>query len=150
MATIARLSHVGFNVPRELFDRECEFWEQVIGLKLTHSIEGRNAFFTADPLRDHEFILFAVDGPVAAHADGNCQLNHVAFDVATAAEVEELTTRLRAHGFEVEDHDRGRRRSDIVSPAGIRFEINTPPYLNPRGRDRTEGTAEPTMAAATS
>jgi catechol 2,3-dioxygenase-like lactoylglutathione lyase family enzyme len=149
MAAIARLSHVGFNVPRAIFDRECEFWEQVIGLKLTHAVEGRNAFFSADPLRDHEFILFAVDGEVSTHTDGNCMLNHVAFDVATAAEVDELTARLRTHGFEVEDHDRGRRRSDIVSPAGIRFEINTPPYLNPRGRDRAEVTAEQPVAAAT-
>lgn len=141
MPMLARLSHVGFNVPRELFDQECEFWEKVIGLPLVHSVDGRNAFFTADPLRDHEFILFCVDGPVANHGSGDCQLNHVAFDVATAAEVDEFTARLRAHGFEVEDHDRGRRRSDIISPAGIRFEINTPPYAHPRGR--AEMAAEP-------
>src|SRR5438270_6195202 len=64
---IARLSHIGFNVPRDLFDQECDFWENVIGLTKTHSVEGRNAFYSADPLRDHEFILFAVDGPVTGY-----------------------------------------------------------------------------------
>ena len=67
MATLRRLSHIGFNVPRELFDKECEFWEKVMGLTYVHGDPGRNAFFTADLLRDHEFILYAVDGPVAAY-----------------------------------------------------------------------------------
>ena len=53
MATIARLSHVGFNVPREIFQQECDFWQNVIGLKWVHGQEGRIAFYTADPLRDH-------------------------------------------------------------------------------------------------
>ena len=52
MATLCRLSHVAFNVPREMFDKECDFWENVIGLKRIHGMKGRNAFFTADPLRD--------------------------------------------------------------------------------------------------
>ncbi|NIO06485.1 MAG: hypothetical protein GTO40_00315, partial [Deltaproteobacteria bacterium] len=51
MATLARLSHAGFNVPRELYQKECDFWEKIIGLKLIRKNE-RNAFFTADPLRD--------------------------------------------------------------------------------------------------
>ena len=33
MVTLARLSHVGFNVPRPLFEKECDFWEHVVGLK---------------------------------------------------------------------------------------------------------------------
>ncbi len=139
---IARLSHVGFNVPREVFDQECEFWEKVIGLTRTHSLEGRNAFFAGDTLRDHEFILFAVDGPVAAYGDSACALNHVAFDVATDAEVDELSARLKAFGLPVDDIHRGRRRSQIVSPAGIRFEINTPPYARAGGRDDAPGRAE--------
>jgi len=132
MPAIARLSHVGFNVPRELFEQECEFWEHVIGLRRVHSTEGRNVFFTADPLRDHEFILYAVDGPVAAHGDSGCLLNHIAFDVATDAEVDEFTARLRAHGYAVEEPERSRRQNKVTSPAGIHFEINTPPYMNPR------------------
>ncbi|HZT08609.1 MAG TPA: VOC family protein [Chloroflexota bacterium] len=131
MATIARLSHVGFNVPRELFEKECEFWEHVIGLQYTHGTPGVNAFFTADPLRDHEFILYAVDGPVPGKEDPGCMLNHVGFDVATNAEVDEFTTRLRAHGFHVDEPERGRRQNKVTSPAGIHFEMNTPPYLDP-------------------
>jgi len=132
MATIARLSHVGFNVPAELFEKECEFWEHVIGLQRTHETPGHNAFFTADPLRDHEFILYAVDGPVPGHEDPNCMVNHVAFDVATNAEVDEFTARLRAHGFEVEEPVRGRRQNKVTSPAGIHFEMNTPPWMDPK------------------
>jgi catechol 2,3-dioxygenase-like lactoylglutathione lyase family enzyme len=131
MATIARISHVGFNVPRELFEKECDFWEHVIGLTRTHSSD-RNVFFTADPLRDHEFILYAVDGPVPGHDDPSCMLNHVAFDVPTDAEVDEFTARLRAHGYEVEEPPRGRRQNKVTSPAGIHFEMNTPPYLDPK------------------
>ena len=129
---LARLSHVGFNVPRELFDQECDFWEHVLGLQRVHATPGRNAFFTADPLRDHEFILYAVDGPVAAHGDSGCLLNHLAFDVATDAEVDEFTARLRAHGYEVEEPPRDRRQNKFTSPAGIHIEINTPPYMSPR------------------
>jgi catechol 2,3-dioxygenase-like lactoylglutathione lyase family enzyme len=132
MASIVRISHVGFNVPRELFDQECDFWENVIGLQRVHGTEGRNAFFTADPLRDHEFIVYAVDGPTAAYGDSGCLLNHVAFDVATDAEVDAFTERLRAHGYAVEEPERGRRQNKVTSPAGIHFEINTPPYMNPR------------------
>jgi catechol 2,3-dioxygenase-like lactoylglutathione lyase family enzyme len=135
---IARLSHVGFNVPRDIFVQEVEFWEEVVGLKQSHGIPGERAFFTADPLRDHEFILFAVDAAVANSNSDEGMLNHVAFDVATDAEVSEFTARLRAHGLDVDEEGRGRKRVDIVSPAGIRFEINTPPYMNPRGRERAE------------
>jgi len=127
MATLARLSHTGFNVPRELFQQECDFWEKIIGLKLVRK-GNRNAFFTADPLRDHEFILYAVEGPVAGYGDSQCILNHLAFDVATDAEVDELTARLRAHGFTVEEPARDRRQNKITSPSGIHFEINTPPH----------------------
>jgi catechol 2,3-dioxygenase-like lactoylglutathione lyase family enzyme len=127
MATLARLSHVGFNVPRGIFEKECEFWEKVIGLKPVHAND-HAVFFTADPLRDHEFIIYAVDSPVTGYGQSGCILNHVALDVATAVEVDELTTRLRAHGYEVEVPPRGRRQNKATSPAGIHFEINTPPY----------------------
>ena len=128
MATLARLSHTGFNVPRELFQQECDFWEKIVGLKLVRQGD-RNAFFTSDPLRDHEFIIYAVDGPVAGYGQSQCILNHLAFDVATDAEVDELTARLRAHGFDVEEPARDRRQNKVTSPAGIHFEINTPPYV---------------------
>ncbi|HLG71469.1 MAG TPA: VOC family protein [Chloroflexota bacterium] len=131
MATLARLSHVAFNVPREMFDEECEFWEKVIGLKRIHGQAGRNAFFTADPLRDHEFIIFASDGPVPDN-----MVNHVAFDVATEEEVDELTARLRDHGFEVHEPERDRKQNKAVSPAGIHLEINVPPWAYPRGYPR--------------
>jgi catechol 2,3-dioxygenase-like lactoylglutathione lyase family enzyme len=128
MATLARLSHVGFNVPRETFEKECEFWEKVIGLRRVHAND-HAVFFTADLMRDHEFIIYAVDQPVAGYGQGGCILNHVALDVATAAEVDELTARLRAHGYKVDEPPRGRRQNKATSPAGIHFEINTPPYM---------------------
>jgi len=132
-ATLRRLSHIGFNVPRELFDKECDFWEKVMGLERIHGRDGHNAFFTADPLRDHEFILYAVDHPIEGYGHDGV-VNHLAFDVATDAEVDELTARLRSLGFDVEEPPRDRRQNKVTSPAGIHFEINTPPYLNPRGR----------------
>jgi len=66
MATLVRLSHVGFNVPRDRFDEECAFWEKLIGLTYVHGQPGRVAFFTADPLRDHEFIIYAAMAPSPA------------------------------------------------------------------------------------
>jgi catechol 2,3-dioxygenase-like lactoylglutathione lyase family enzyme len=133
MATLARLSHVGFNVPRELFEKECDFWENVIGLRRVHGGEDI-AFFTADPLRDHEFILYAVDGPTTTYGQSGCILNHLAFDVATDAEVDELTSRLRARGFQVDEPPRDRRQNKVTSPAGVHLEINTPPYMRPKTR----------------
>ncbi|MBM2812033.1 MAG: Glyoxalase/Bleomycin resistance protein/Dioxygenase superfamily [Chloroflexi bacterium] len=134
---LARISHVGFNVASDVFDREFEFWEKVMGLQFVHggsSSRGgkRVAFFTADPLRDHELILYEVDGPVAAFGDPGCQVEHFAFDCATDAEVDEYTARLRAHGFDVEEPGRGRRQNKVTSPSGIHFEINTPPYRDPK------------------
>src|SRR4029077_19348289 len=98
--SIARLSHVGFNVPRDKFEQERAFWQDVVGLKCAHGDETR-AFFAAYPFRDHEFILFAVDGPVAGHGDSACILGNVAFDVATDAEVDELVARLDAAGVKI-------------------------------------------------
>ncbi len=138
MGSIARLSHVGFNVPREQFDQECDFWENTIGMTVSHKVEGQNCFFSADPLRDHEFILFAVDGPVTTYGEAGYMLGHVSFDVATDAEVEAIENRVTAQGWSCEGAGRGRRRSQGVSPAGIRFEINTPPYANPRGQERRD------------
>ena len=131
MTKLVRLSHIGFNIPEDLFEQECEFWEKLMGLTRTHETPGRNAFFTADPLRDHEFILYSVDGPVNVGQHQEC--NHVAFDVSTDEEVDAFTARLRAAGFEVGEPDgRGRRQNKVTSPAGIHFEINTPPYMNPK------------------
>ena len=148
MATLRRISHIGFNVPRELFEEEFKFWTEVMGLTFTHGTPGRNAFFTADPLRDHEFILYAVDGPVAAAGHDGCLVNHLAFDVATDAEVTEITARLRALGFDVDEPpDRGRRQNKVTSPAGIHFEINTPPYV--RGnQSETSPASRPQLASA--
>ncbi len=143
MAKLLRLSHIGFNIPSDVFEQECEFWEKVMGLTRTHETPGRNVFFTADPLRDHEFILYRVDGPVNVGAYNEC--NHVAFDVATDAEVDEFTARLRAAGYDVDEPDgRGRRQNKVISPAGIHFEINTPPYMNPKdpGNRNARATAE--------
>ncbi len=145
MAAIVRLSHIGFNIPRQIFDSECEFWEQVMGLERVHGQDGRNAFFTADRLRDHEFILFAVDEPVASAGQSGCFVNHVAFDVPTAMEVAEFAARLKARGLQVEEHERGRPRIRVVSPAGIEFEVNTPPYMSVNGRDDAR---QPHTAAA--
>ena len=130
---LARLSHVGFNVPKDIFDKECEFWEKVMGLKRTHATPGRNAFITSDAIRDHEFILYSVDGPIAGFPDNGCMVNHVAFDVATNEEVDEFTNRLRKYGYDVEEPPRSRKQNKVTSPAGIHFEINTPPYQNPDG-----------------
>ncbi|MEA2639971.1 MAG: hypothetical protein QOF51_1365 [Chloroflexota bacterium] len=138
MGTIARLSHVGFNVPRDLFDEECEFWEKVVGLTLSHKVAGQNCFFKADPLRDHEFILFAVDGSVTKYGEEGYLLNHVSFDVATDAEIDELLGRIRANGYETMDAGHGRRRANVISPSGIRFEINTPPHTNPGSAEARE------------
>jgi len=134
MPNLGRLSHVAFNIPSEIFDKEVDFWENVVGLRRVHGTPGRNVFFTSDPFRDHEFILFRVEGPIAGYDSPGCMVNHVAFDVATDAEVDAFTERLRAHGYEVEEPPRERRQNKVTSPAGIHFEVNTPPYMNPSGR----------------
>ena len=129
MATLARLSHVGFNVPRDSFEKECDFWEKVIGLRRVHAND-RAVFFTADPLRDHEFIIYAVDQPVAGYGQGGCMVNHVALDVATAAEVDELTARLRAHGYEVGCHRAAGARTKRQARRG--FTLRSIPRRTPR------------------
>ena len=67
-----------------------------------------------DPLQDHEFILFAVDGPVAAHGKDECILHHLAFDVSTDAEVDELTARRRARGFQVDEPAMDRKQNKVT------------------------------------
>jgi catechol 2,3-dioxygenase-like lactoylglutathione lyase family enzyme len=134
MAVPARISHMAFNVPPDVFERECDFWETIVGLKRTHSQHGKNAFFTADPLRDHELVLFADEQMRSGKTSmATNVINHVAFDVGTDAEVAEFAKRLRARGFEVAEPSRDRRQILATSPAGIQLEINTPPYTYLRG-----------------
>ena len=69
-----------------------------------------------------------MDGPMEGYGQNQCILNHLAFDVATDTEVDELTARLRAHGCKVDEPTRDRRQNKVTSPSGIHLEINTPPY----------------------
>ena len=69
-----------------------------------------------------------MDGLVTAHGQDECILHHLAFDVATDGEVDEVTARMRARGFQVDEPAMDRKQNKVTSPAGIDFEINTPPH----------------------
>ena len=102
--------------------RSARFYEQALGL-VTKSESDRAVFMTSpDSDTDHDLGLFASSGEGAA--PGHTGLYHIAWEVATLADLVEAKQRLHDMGALVGENNHGVSRSLYCKdPDGIEFEI---------------------------
>ena len=104
--------------PRE----SARFYQQALGLET--KIESDDAVFLTSPdsATDHDLGLFRATGPGAA--PGEVGLYHLAWEVATLADLAEAKERLQHMGALVGENNHGMSRSLYChDPDGIEFEI---------------------------
>lgn len=98
------------------------FYEQAIGL--VAKVETDNAVFMASPEsgNDHDLGLFRAAGPSAP--ERHTGMYHLAWEVATLAELVEAKARLHAMGSLVGENNHGVSRSLYChDPDGLEFEV---------------------------
>jgi catechol-2,3-dioxygenase len=123
--SIHRLNHAVLYV-RDL-DETTAFYRDVLGFREVMSIPGRAAFLQApDSTNDHDLGLFAMgagaaDSPAGRTAVG---LYHLAWEVGTLGDLEDLMARLADAGALVGMTDHGPTKSLYAKdPNGIEFEV---------------------------
>lgn len=118
-ARVARLGHIGLTV-RDL-DRTIDFYETYLGLRLTerftyppekvgHGVTVAAGAFLRCDVTHHELSIFTLRKDlVPAEAPGGpaMGLHHIAFEMATPADLLALYDRMRADGIEIVNSRRG-------------------------------------------
>ena len=108
--------------------RHAEFYRDVLGFRILLRDDERGYAFLRAPGsdNDHHLAFFTV-GPDAAPSEagkGRVGLYHLAWEVQTLGELEELRTKLAAMGHLVGESDHGVSRSLYVhDPDGLEFEL---------------------------
>jgi lactoylglutathione lyase len=130
MTAIPATGHVGLNVSD--LARSVDFYTRILGLELqTRSdAEGRAFAFLGSGPATVLTLWQQSDQPFSSRVAG---LHHLSFRVSGAAEVEQITGRLREHGAQI-FHDQivaHREGADsggvfFADPDGIRLEVNAP------------------------
>jgi catechol-2,3-dioxygenase len=143
---ITRLNHAVFYV-RDA-ERTATFYEEVLGfVRVVRDDQGRYAFLRAPgSANHHDLALFTIGrgaGPSTAGAS-TVGTYHVAWEVPTLAELDDLRVRLTAAGALVGASDHGVNKSLYAKdPDGLEFEVMwlTPPAL--WGTDEHEAIIRP-------
>lgn len=103
-----------------------EFYTAVLGLEVRTEIPGRAAFLRAPgSLNDHDLGLFEVGGEaIGRDAAPGVGLYHLAWEVGTLGELDELRARLTTAGALVGASDHRVSKSLYAKdPSGIEFEV---------------------------
>jgi len=116
-----RLQHSSVQVPDDLLEDCCRFYEQAIGMERIPNLAGRAWFRFGDG--DHVHLL---DGPGAPDS-----VAHLALQVD---DLHPTLDRCRAHGAEPREADRiwGEERWFVRDPAGNLVELFAVPPPDPR------------------
>jgi len=122
---IHRLNHAVLYV-RDV-DRSVDFYRDVLGFSVAMSMPGRAAFLQAPhSTNDHDLGLFALGdaaGPTTAGTT-SVGLYHLAWEVDTLADLEELSRALAEVGSLVGATDHGATKSLYAKdPDGLEFEV---------------------------
>ncbi len=108
-------------------DRSVAFYSDVLGFTLAQSIPGQAAFLRApESTNDHDLGLFSVGAQAtpSAAGQGSVGLYHLAWEVNTLADLEELQRDLAQAGALVGASDHGTTKSLYgKDPDGLEFEI---------------------------
>jgi catechol-2,3-dioxygenase len=103
------------------------FYTETLGFEVRAEMAGRAAFLRApESANDHDLGLFALDGsaPVPRDAPARVGLYHLAWEVGTLAELEEVRGRLAGRGALVGASDHRVSKSLYAKdPSGIEFEV---------------------------
>jgi catechol-2,3-dioxygenase len=104
-----------------------DFYTTTLGLEIRTEMAGRAAFLRAPgSANDHDLGLFALDGasPLPGDAAARVGLYHLAWEVGTLAELEEVRGRLAQRGALVGASDHRVSKSVYAKdPSGIEFEV---------------------------
>jgi catechol-2,3-dioxygenase len=103
------------------------FYTETLGLEVRSEMAGRAAFLRAPgSANDHDLGLFALDGSAAIPGDAGPRvgLYHLAWEVGTLAELDEVRRRLAGRGALVGASDHRVSKSLYAKdPSGIEFEV---------------------------
>jgi|SRR5215472_123779 len=104
-----------------------DFYTTVLGFEIRSEMAGRAAFLRAPgSANDHDLGLFALagSGPIPRDAPPRTGLYHLAWEVGTLAELDEMRQRLTASGALVGASDHRVSKSLYAKdPSGIEFEV---------------------------
>jgi catechol-2,3-dioxygenase len=119
---IHRLNHAVLYVSD--VDASVAFYTEVLGFTVVASMGGQAAFLrAADSTNDHDLGLFQ-SGSRSRPGPGGVGLYHLAWEVGTLADLEELQARLAGAGALVGMSDHGTTKSLYgKDPDGLEFEI---------------------------
>ena len=122
---VRRLNHAVLYVPD--LAAAVRFYTEALGFEVRSEMAGSAAFLRAPgSANDHDLGLFALDGaaPIPAGAAPRVGLYHLAWEVGTLAELDEMRRRLAAHGALVGASDHRVSKSLYAKdPSGIEFEV---------------------------
>jgi catechol-2,3-dioxygenase len=103
------------------------FYTETLGFEVRAEMAGRAAFLRAPgSANDHDLGLFAIDAatPIPHDAAARVGLYHLAWEVGTLAELDEVRRRLADHGALVGASDHRVSKSLYAKdPSGIEFEV---------------------------
>ncbi len=103
------------------------FYTETLGFEVRAEMGGRAAFLRAPgSANDHDLGLFGIDGstPIPRDAAARVGLYHLAWEVGTLAELDEVRRRLAEHGALVGASDHRVSKSLYAKdPSGIEFEV---------------------------
>jgi len=102
------------------------FYREALGLEVRTEIPGRAAFLRAPgSANDHDLGLFEIGGsPLPPQPEPHVGLYHLAWEVGTLADLEEIRGRLQALGALVGASDHRVSKSLYAKdPSGIEFEV---------------------------
>ena len=104
-----------------------DFYTATLGFEIRTEMAGRAAFLRAPgSANDHDLGLFALDGasPIPGNAAARVGLYHLAWEVGTLAELDEVRRRLAERGALVGASDHRVSKSLYAKdPSGIEFEV---------------------------
>src|SRR5437764_1617636 len=104
-----------------------DFYTATLGFEIRTEMAGRAAFLRAPgSANDHDLGLFALDGagPIPRDAAARVGLYHLAWEVGTLAELDEVRARLAGRGALVGASDHRVSKSLYAKdPSGIEFEV---------------------------
>lgn len=98
------------------------FYAEALGLEVTNSFDGGAFLSSPDSTTDHDLGLFRATGPTAGQRTTG--LYHIAWELATLADLVDARERLGRMGALVGENNHGMSRSLYAKdPDGIEFEV---------------------------